>query len=258
MRATRPNVGIEHAYRDKLLRLVDDMGRSYVHFIRAQYRATPPEMLTQDASPAKELQKALKGLFDRWESNFADAAPKLARWFTRSTTNRCDASLKKILRDAGISVRFQLTAPVRDILDATVTENVSLIKSIPAKFHLEIEGIVMRSVVEGRDLSDLTRELQHRYKLTRSRAELIALDQNNKVTSAIRRAREIDAGIEEGIWLHSHAGREPRPTHLANHGKRFSLVDGWFDPDPKVRKKIWPGQLIRCRCTWKPVVKGFS
>jgi uncharacterized protein with gpF-like domain len=74
----------------------------------------------------------------------------------------------------------------------------------------------------------------------------------------MNRARQEELGITEAVWLHSHAGKKPRPTHLANHGKRYNVAEGWFDPDPKVRKHIWPGELINCRCVSKSVVKGFS
>ena len=257
LRAVRPNAGIAAEYQRKLLALVDEMARSYAYFLKAEYRANPPEM-AQDASPAELLRRALRKLFGRWERNLDEAAPKLAKWFAKAEAGRSDAALRKILRDAGYSVKFQITPPVRDILDATIAENVSLIKSIGSEFHTQVSGLVMRSVVAGRDLSDLTKELQHRFGVTRRRAEFIALDQNNKATSAIRRARELDLGIEEGIWLHSHAGKEPRPTHLANHGKTFNIKTGWHDPDPKVDMKIMPGQLIRCQCTWRPLIKGFS
>jgi uncharacterized protein with gpF-like domain len=257
LRPVRANAGVAAAYRRKLVALIDDMARSYAYFVRAQYRETPPRMAA-DASPAKELERALRKLARRWKQQFADAAPRLALWFSRSVDSRSTASLRKILRDGGFSVRFRITPEVRDILDATIAENVSLIKSIPSKFATEIEGMVMRSVTAGRDLRSLTRDLRSRYRVTRDRAEFIALDQNNKATTAIRRTRETSLGLSEGIWLHSHAGKQPRRTHVANHGKRFSIAKGWYDPDQRVRRRIMPGELPRCRCTWRPVVKGFS
>jgi uncharacterized protein with gpF-like domain len=143
-------------------------------------------------------------------------------------------------------------------LAATVQENVALIRSISSEFHTQVEGMVMRSVTAGRDLSELTRELQHRFGVTRRRAELISRDQNQKATASLRRVRETSLGITEAIWLHSAGGKTQRRTHVKNSGKKFDLNLGWFDPDPKVRKYILPGELINCRCTWKAVVKGFS
>jgi len=56
--------------------------------------------------------------------------------------------------------------------------------------------------------------------------------------------------------MHSHAGKEPRPSHLANDGKPYKIAEGWYDPDEK--KYVWPGTLINCRCFSKPVVAGFD
>ena len=46
--------------------------------------------------------------------------------------------------------------------------------------------------------------------------------------------------------MHSHAGKTVRKTHYANDGKRYNVAEGWFDPDPKVSRRIWPGELINC------------
>lgn len=250
------NAGIRAEYDRRLIALIREMAKSYAWFLRAQYRETPPRM-AQDRTPAEELQTALRKLARRWKKNFDEAAPKLAKWFARTNLSRSDSALQKILRDAGFTVKFQVTPAMRDVMDATIAENVALIKSIPEEFHSKVEGMVMRSVTEGRNLSTLTKQLQARYGITYRRAKFISLDQNNKATAMLRRAREREVGIEEGTWLHSGGGREPRPTHVANSGKRFSLKDGW--PDPALKgKRIWPGTEPNCRCTWRAVVKGFS
>ncbi|MGH7714985.1 MAG: phage minor head protein [Vulcanimicrobiaceae bacterium] len=257
LKAVRPNAGIRAAYHNKLVALVDDMARSYAYWLRARYREYPPR-LARDASPAAELERELKTLGSRWQKNFDEAAPKLARWFALSSAARSDAALRKILKDAGFTIKLTIAPSIRDVLDATINENVALIKSIPSHFHTQVSGSVMRSVTAGRDLSDLTKDLQHQFGVTRRRAEFIALDQNNKATAMLQRARHLELGITGAIWLHSGGGKEPRKTHKAQNGKKFDLKEGWFDPDPKVRQFIFPGELPRCRCVARPVVKGFS
>lgn len=257
LRPHHVNAGITVAYRKKIMRLVDEMQRSYVYWLKATYRADPPVM-AQDAMPARELEKTLADLGVRWQKQFDAVAPELARFFAKSVSAQSDAVLKSILRKAGYSVKFSMTKALRDVMKAEIVENVGLIKSIPQQYHTQVQGMVMRSVQTGRDLAGLSKEMQKRYGITKRRADFIALDQNNKATSAIQRIRQTELGIEKGKWLHSHTGREPRPTHVANDGKTFSIAEGWYDPDPRVKRRIWPGELIRCRCTWKPIVKGFS
>jgi SPP1 gp7 family putative phage head morphogenesis protein len=256
LRPVFANAGIAALYRKKLRALIEEMQASYAHFLKAQYRRTPP-IMAQDDSPAKELERELRRLGVQWRKNFDAAAPALAAWFAKAAWKRSDAALRKILKDAGISVEFQMTRAMRDILNATVAQNVSLIKSIGSEYHTEVEGLVMRSVTAGRDLGFLAKELQHRFGVTQRRAAFISLDQNNKATSALMAARQTSLGIEEGTWLHSGARKHPRPSHVRNNGKRFSIRDGW--PDPALKgKRIWPGTEPNCRCTWKPVVFGFS
>lgn len=263
-----PNAGIRAKYRRRILALVDEMTHSYQFWIEQAYARTPPA-IAQDAGysaktkakiklSSKELEQALKKLAKRWQDRFAEAAPKLAGWFATAVDKRSHLALMHILRKGGWTVNLKITPALRDVIHASVIENVSLIRSIPEQFHTQIEGMVMRSVIAGRDLAPLTQDLQRHFKVTRRRAELIARDQNNKATAAITRARYLDIGVEEAIWLHSHGGNKPRPTHLANTGKRFNVAEGWYDPDPRVRRHIHPGELINCRCVCKPVVKGFS
>lgn len=256
LKPVHPNAGIEAEYRHKLDALIDEMSTSYQHWIRARYREHPPR-IAQDASPARELERELEKLGIRWQKRFDELAPKLADWFARTNGRRSQDSLRKILRDGGVSVRFKMTPVMRDVFQATVAENVGLIKSIASKYHYEVQGMVMRSVSAGRDLAGLTDELEHRYGITRRRAKTIALDQNNKATSDFVKVRQVELDLL-AKWLHSHAGKVPRPTHLANSGKVYDPKVGWFDPDPKVRRRIWPGQLIKCRCVSVSVVPGFS
>jgi uncharacterized protein with gpF-like domain len=258
LRPIHPNVGIEAAYRRKLQRLIEEMGRSVHRWVRAAYRADPPRM-AQDAVPAAELNDVVSQMAKRWQKRFDEAAPELADWFARSNRKRSDAALKAILKKGGFTVEFKLTPTIRDVARASVEANVQLIRSIPEQYLGQVQGVVMRSVQTGRDLGQLTKDLQKQFGVTYKRAAFIALDQNAKATSAIQKARQLELDPDpQGVWLHSHGGREPRPTHLANHGKRFSIAKGWHDPDPRVRRRIMPGELSRCRCVWRMVVKGFS
>lgn len=203
-------------------------------------------------TPAERLSEVVRELAERWQRNFDEAAPKLAEHFASAVADRSDTALRSILRKGGISVRFQPSEAQRDIMAATVQQNVSLIKSIPQQYLSDVEGLVMRSVQTGRDLGQLREDLMSRYGVTSRRAELIARDQNNKATSALQRARQSELGITEAVWIHSGGGREPRPTHVANNNKRYNVAQGWLDPAEG--RRIWPGELINCRCVSRAVM----
>lgn len=254
LRAVKPNAGIEADFAKRLGRLIDQMHRSVMRDVLAQYRRAPPAM-AQD-TPAKDMADLMRTTTRRWQSRFDKGSEDLAKYYATAIAKRSDATLRKILRDSGFSVEFKMTAAMRDVLQATIAEQVGLIRSIPQEYLGDVQGLVMRSIQSGRDLATLSEELIDQYGVTRKRAALISIDQNNKATSAMQRARQTELGIDEAIWMHSHAGRQPRPTHVANDGKKYSIAQGWWDP--AVRQYIWPGMLIRCRCTSRPIIPGFS
>lgn len=253
--AARPNPGIQAEYRRALVRLVDEMNASVLYWLRAAYRANEPALAAVDELPAQALKRALRELQRRWQGRFDGAAQALAEHFAKAVAERSDASLRRVLREGGFTVEFRMTRAQRDVIAATVAQNVSLIRSIPQRHMADVEGAVMRSVQAGRDLGVLSGELQKSYGVTKRRAALIARDQNNKATGALVRARQLELGIGEGIWVHSHAGKQPRPTHVAMDGKRYAIEEGMWDPAED--RYVHPGELINCRCVSRPVVRGF-
>lgn len=255
----QPSAAIQDAYRKKLEKMIDTMSKSVAFWLERSYKNNIPEIskLTHDSSPAVALRQTVRALARRWQRRFNEAAPQLAQYFATEVQKRNDVALKRILREAGISVRFKMTRALNDVMQASITENVSLIKSIPSQYFTQIEGMVMRAVQDGRTLGEMTDELKKRYGVTTRRAQLISRDQNNKLNSAVQRARYDEAGIEYAIWRHSHAGFEPRPSHqkASRDNTVYKISEGWYDPHEK--KRIWPGTLINCRCYYKPCPPGY-
>lgn len=258
LKPVRPSAAIEILYRKHLSKLIDQMHNSIMYWLKSAYKRLYPN-IAQDASPPNELAAIIRRLVRRWRRHFNRLAEDLARYFAQHVSQRNDVALRRIMREGNFSVRFTKTPQMNNAVQAIVNENVSLIKSIPQQYLQRVEQLVMQSVSTGRRLDDLADSLQKEFQVTKRRAVLIARDQNNKATTALHRVRMLETGIKEAVWIHSTAGKQPRKTHLqAGRDKtRFDLEKGWFDPDPKVRKYILPGQLINCRCVMRPVVPGF-
>jgi len=252
----RPNLGLEAEFRRRLVALVEEMHRSFCYWVTAQWNANPPEMAA-DESPAAGLRKAMKELADRWQSRFDDAALDLADHFAKDVVDRSDRTLRAILKKAGFSVRFKMTRTMNDVLSATIGEQVGLIRSIPAAYLTQVEGMVLRSVTTGRDLKQLSDDLREQLGVAKRRAALIARDQNNKATATLTRVRQTELGVIEAVWVHSGGGKHPRPSHLkAGRNKvRYDVKKGWYDPDEG--EYIFPGELINCRCVSRSVIPGF-
>ena len=251
IRAIWPNAATRQRYQRRMVALIREMAASVEYWLEAQRKAEPP-ILASDASPAKQMQFEFEKLSKRWQSRFDDMAPKVAESFLKNQFKGTDSAMRQALRDAGWSIEFKLTAAMRDAFQAKLAENVGLIKSIPSQYLQEVEGIVMRNYAAGRDLKSMAAEIRGRYKVAANRAVLIARDQSNKANAAVQAARQAELGIVEGVWLHSHAGKTPRPTHVAMNGKRYLISKGMWDS--AVKKWILPGELIGCRCAGRSVL----
>lgn len=229
--------------------MIREMHDSVVFWVTAGYRKTPP-VLAQDATPSQEMQKILRDLAERWKRKFEDNAPKIAELYLRKMFNSSDNSLKQALKDAGWSVKFTMTPAVHDAFNASLAENVGLIKSIPDKYLQQVEGIVMRSYSGGGSLKDMIDGIVQLYPQAKNRAELIARDQSSKANSVVNRTRQLELGLTRAKWMHSHGGKESRLDHLAADGKEYDIDKGCLISG----EYIQPGEKINCRCTSRPIL----
>lgn len=229
------------------------MAASYLYWVSAAYRANEPEMAA-DASPARELQAAVARLGRQWQRRFDRLAEDLARHFATDVADRSDRALRAALKKAGFTVEFRLTAAQNDVMQATVAENVQLIRSIPQQYLTSVQGDVMRSVAAGRDLGTLTKQLEKVKGVTQRRAANIARDQNEKATAMLTRTRQREIGITQAVWVHSGAGKHPRPEHVAFSGQTYDIEKGAYLEG----KWTWPGVEINCRCVSRPIIPGLT
>jgi len=275
-RAVHANRGIESKYRKELQRMIAEMHGSLEYWITAAYRKNPPALAAaveqaQDANittqrkraitasrdawqakygPSAKMKKIIDELAARWIARFDEWAPKVAEAYLQDMFNASDRAMRQALKDAGWTVEFKMTPAVKDAFSASLDANVGLIRSIPGQYLQQVEGIVMRSYSSGRDLATMVADLKQLYPAASNRAELIARNQSNKANAVVNRARQLELGITEAIWMHSHAGKNPREDHVAANGTRYNIADGC-----KISGEfIQPGHEINCRCTSRPIL----
>jgi uncharacterized protein with gpF-like domain len=246
-----PNAGLEASYHKQLVRMIEEMSKSVIYWLTAEYRRQAPRVkLAADASPAKELRDKLSKLKQQWLSVFDKAAPILAEHFAKRAARQVDLTLTNQLRTRDFGIDFKMTAEARNAVQAVIGENVALIRSIPQQYLAEVEGLVMRSIAVGGDLGTLTDELTARYGIVRRRAAFIARDQNAKANAVMTRVRQSELGVTHAKWKHSGAGKHPRPDHVAASGKTYEIAKGMYISG----EWIWPGELPRCRCISQPIL----
>lgn len=245
LRVTKPNAGNRAWYRRKLEALVARMIKSTLWWVSAAYKK----------NDAKLLSRVIKELSDYWEKQFNESSVKIADDFLRRVDAATSNSMQRAMRDIGFRIKWKNTKEVRNVLNSIRETQISLIKSIPQEHLDKVSGVVQRGIQNGRDVNYITERLRSEFEVTKERARLIANDQNNKATEAIKRARDESIGIKEGIWIHIPGKKTSRKTHIAMNGKRFKLNEGLYDGD--VGRNVMCGELVSCYCTYKPVLPNF-
>lgn len=220
--------------------------------LEAKYAA-----MAEDApSATKQLQMALAKWGSQMIARFDLMSKSIAADFAARNQRATQVAMMAQLKAAGFTVKFKPTRASINAYQMVAAENIGLIKSIAAKYHTDVEQQVWTSVRNGGDLHTLSVNLRKTYGITTRRAALIARDQNAKAKAVMERTRQMEVGFTRGIWLHSHAGKDPRPTHVKMDKKPYRLEKGFYDTDEG--EWVHPGQLINCRCSMRPILEGFG
>lgn len=255
------NAAIEVRYRDALDLMIVQMTRETERQLKELFMSDlAKETFAQDASIAAQARILMSALSDRFTKLFSHQSRRLSKSMLNSVDNESMTSVQRSLASLGknITLKQPMDSSVHDVVKASVTENVSLIKSIPQQYLTQVEQQVMRSITTGNGLQDLEPFLKKHQGITERRAKLIANDQTKKAYSSINKARMQESGIKKFEWLHSGGGREPRPYHANKwpaglNGGIFSFNDLPVI-DEKTGERGIAGQAVNCRCTMIPIV----
>lgn len=240
-----------------------ELARLYAKALRSNRKAGTirDEDIAADASPfgdQRAMFDELTKLRDKWTRYFKRRAKDMAADFVQAAYAANKAAWQQRANKAGFDVPMQLSAAQRTVLAVKVTDNVSLIRSIPEQYFQRIEGDVARGFLAGRDLEAIASELRATGETTQKRAALIARDQANKLTAQLNGARQGELGIRYAYWKHSTAGKEPRVNHLR------ASREGWiFDTQVGINFGdqfgiTLPGEPINCRCGSRSIIPGLD
>lgn len=160
---------------------------------------------------------------------------------------------KAIGRTLGINIidDFYDGAFYEGILEQWVQDNVDLIKTIPHETLGRMQEVVLKSYLDGKSVTEIAKDIQHEYQVTKSHARLLARDQTGKLNAQITRHQQKSAGVNRYIWRTAGDGRV-RDSHRALNNTPHS----WNDPpvvDTKTGRRAHPGEDYQCRCVAIPV-----
>ena len=223
---------------------------------RREWRAAAEE---QRFDSATDLMLSLAEIFTRIQNRLISNAEGFG--LRRRLENLAHLLRKLTVKEWKKAIRATLAIDIREDyylgdfyaeeLLKWVKENVDLIKTIPHDALGKMNDIVYDGYIQGKTATQIMRDIQKVYSVSRKRARFIARDQVAKLNGQIQRAQQMDAGIEEYIWSTSGDERV-RDSHRKLNGKKFSWAEA---PENEDGRCCHPGQDYNCRCIGRPVFK---
>lgn len=175
------------------------------------------------------------------------ASDAIAKKVVTRQAKATDEALAKQIKDmTGIEAqKFIKKQKLGKIVDDSIAANVSLIKSIPIKYHERLERLVLVAVQNGKPQSWLEHQVKRLGKTTDARAKLIARDQIAKINGSVVKERHKQLGVDEYYWQTCKDERV-RPKHRKREGEKFR----WDSPPDGGH----PSEEVNCRCGAIPVL----
>lgn len=131
-------------------------------------------------------------------------------------------------------------------LELFVTDNVSLIKSIPADQLANVKGVIVRGARAGKHHTAVADEIVKEFGVSRKRAALIASDQVGKLNGELNQIRQQGLGVRRYRWS---SVKDQRVRE--RHKELDNSIQEWAVPpvvDTRTGERGHPGYPIRCRC----------
>ena len=136
-----------------------------------------------------------------------------------------------------------------------VGENIDLIRTLSKSYVARVGDTLFD--MQGARVEDISKALQYDLDVTKSHADLIAVDQTLKLNSQMTEARQTQVGITTYAWMTAHDERV-RPDHQALDGTYHDWADEPPVVDTRTGRREHPGRDFRCRCQAVAVVPGFN
>lgn len=227
--APMPVQGVHSGYR------LDDYKSDFINLIRQAFK------------------KAGKAFHDREQLfGLQEKIDKMARLSKKLSVEDWKRTVSKTL---GINILddYYDGEFYREQLRRWVDENVSLISTLPDESLDEMQDIVEEGFLAGKSNRDIVKDIQERYKVSRSKARFYAVDQLAKLNASIAQQQQTECGVEEYEWSSSRDARV-RERHRELDG----TIHRWDDPpvvDERTGRRAHPGEDYRCRCVAIPIFK---
>lgn len=248
LRGIRANLGVASKYNNQLWDLIqlmaDDIEASLVEVWDTREIKVGFALDARPRDRVAMLRAAFDKLVDKWSKCFDTRAEKIANTFTSGMKQTTESAMRVALKAAGWTVKFQPSPAALQAYAAVLAEQVAIIKNIPNAHLARVQSAVWKNVTKGFDRGQMVKDLREQVGITEKRAKLMANHQARVAKVTFENVRRLEIGIDEAIWRHSHAGKEPRPSHVKADGTKYKIKDGLVLDNVRT----WPGVEYGCKC----------
>lgn len=209
---------------------------------------------TTDA-PADQSQ-AIKEAENTVTRLIAEFTSGLRDWLVRAERIHRSRWAEAIKSGLGVDLSMMLTSDeTQETLDVFLERNVALVRNVSDVTRGKISDAVYRGYQERRPAREVAKDIREATGLARDRSLRIAADQNSKLSAALDRERQAEAGVDLYRWRHS-GKKHPRRPHVARNGKIYERATGkQVNPDGTkmaggevVAAGDRPGEPVACGC----------
>lgn len=265
----------ETYYRSQLNSLIRAMNLAIEREVMPVVKQEKPEY-TGDSTPTMDAwsERIIAALQAASEAFVTEAFEAQARRIAVGTVSMADAEstqafLKSVNRAVGVDLSAMIQAEgIADYVDASVAQNVNLIKSVRDQYLAQVQSAVLEGMRAGDAPSSIAKRIQQESGVSRRRAKLIARDQVAKLNSDITEKRQSAAGVTHYRWVTSKdqrvsgapSGKYPNAKIKCYEIARKDVGNGpgvysWKEGASYAgQTNLHPGRAhVGCRCTSTPV-----
>lgn len=199
-------------------------------------------LTTDTAEDLGATTDSIAGMINRL---ILELTPDLRRWAVRQEAWHRGKWVRAVLAGVEIDLDTILgAADVRETIDAFLVRNTSLIRDINEQTRGKVADAVLRGYQQRSPVSEVLKEVREATGFARARARRVAADQTVKLSSALDRERQRQAGLDHWKWRHS-GKLHPRLAHVERDGKVYT---------DKTAPEDEPGELPFCGCVRQGVL----
>lgn len=213
--------------------------------IAAYTEALPPQGQPLAPGAAQALQRQVDASAARIgaqlaaiDRQFGESLSRLERWHRLQWTNRIRSATT-----LDVSL-FTFPQDVQAEIQNAAAVNEQLARAIHSELQHKVGTTLLNSLLAFVPAAAVVTSLTGTFDAGKARAARVGVDQTNKTSGGMTRARRRAAGISKYMWLHTPQ-KHPRQWHRARNGKIFA--DGDIEDSDRA------GVPAFCQCLEVPV-----